>query len=77
MVANKSGAVKLNAAYTLQTSNNWKTAKTTKINPLNDGFPTTTTKKGNKVFTLYSHLDQMLSGAKPVAKDFSIERIKY
>ena len=77
MVVNKSGAVKLNAAYTLQTTNNWKTAKTVKISALNDGFPTTTTKKGNKVFTLYSHLDQMLSGTKPGTKNFSIERIKY
>lgn len=77
VIANNSDAVKLNSGYTLSSNNDWTSARTSKINAFDDAFPTTTTKVGSKVYTLYASLDKMLSGVKPSVKTFKVLRVKY
>lgn len=77
VVCNNSDNIKLNAAYVLESNDNWESAVTTKVTPLEDAFPTTTTMVESQVYVLYAHLDKMLSGANPASQDFKILSVEY
>ena len=68
MVANQTPAAASNAAYVIESEDDWVTAKVIESRDLGDVYPTSCVLLGRKVYALSSHLNEWI-GAKPEARE--------
>ncbi|HVZ35226.1 MAG TPA: hypothetical protein VG963_22525, partial [Polyangiaceae bacterium] len=61
VIANRTPGFTSNAAFVLQSKDDWASAEVTDSKPLGDGYPTTCTALDGNLYLLSSHLDEWIS----------------
>jgi quercetin dioxygenase-like cupin family protein len=73
LIANKTPAAAPQAAFVLESSDDWASAKVIETRVLGDVYPTSCAVRDGKLYALSSHLDEWL-GAQPDARDALLQR---
>jgi len=68
MVANQTPAAASNAAYVIESQDDWLTARVIESRDLGDVYPTSCVLSGGKIYALSSHLNEWI-GARPEARE--------